>query len=108
MTAGSVVTVDFQGATGVKRRPDVVISTDAYHDERPHVILAVITSQIEKATSKTDVILKDWKSAGLTKPSAVRIFLGTSDGRNVRKIGSLSPFDWAEVKKRLRLSIEFE
>ena len=32
---GDVVTVDFAGATGLKRRPVVVVSSDQYHRERP-------------------------------------------------------------------------
>jgi mRNA interferase MazF len=42
---GDVVTVDFPGALGVKRRPAVVISTDTYHTTRPDVILGLLTSQ---------------------------------------------------------------
>ena len=74
MTSGSVVIVNFPGATGIKRRPAIVLSTATYHIERPDVILTAVTSQVAKANAKTDHILQDWKSAGLTKPSAVRIF----------------------------------
>ena len=31
LKAGDVVVADFPGITGVKRRPAVVVSTDAYH-----------------------------------------------------------------------------
>ncbi|MGQ0543510.1 MAG: type II toxin-antitoxin system PemK/MazF family toxin [Blastocatellia bacterium] len=44
MKPGSVVTVDFRGVTGVKRRPAVVVSSSSYHSERPDLILAVVTS----------------------------------------------------------------
>ena len=70
MTPGIVVTVDFVGATGVKRRPAVIVSTQKYNNERPDVILAIVTSQITRATATTDFILKDWSAAGLTKPPA--------------------------------------
>ena len=40
--AGDVVTVDFPGAAGLKRRPAVVISTDEYQRHRPDVIVAVV------------------------------------------------------------------
>ena len=36
--AGDVVLVDFVGATGVKRRPAVVVSTDTYHAHRPDAL----------------------------------------------------------------------
>ena len=36
---GDVVTVDFMGATGVKRRPAVVVSSERYHQHRPDLVL---------------------------------------------------------------------
>ena len=48
---GAVVTVDFPGVTGVKRRPAVVVSTATYHTTRPDVILAVETSQVTAANA---------------------------------------------------------
>ena len=38
---GNVPTVSFPGATGLKRRPVVAVSTDTYHTARPDVIVAV-------------------------------------------------------------------
>lgn len=105
MKPGSVVIVDFPGVTGLKRRPAIVVSTAAYHTERPDLILAAVTSQVLKSTAKTDYILQDWLSAGLQQPSAVRIFLGTRPASSVTEIGELSVIDWSEVQKRLRLSL---
>lgn len=62
---GDIVTVDFAGVTGVKRRPAVVVSTVEYHNERPDVILAILTTQTQAATSTLDYILQDWEEAGL-------------------------------------------
>ena len=42
--AGDVVVVDFVGATGVKRRPAVVVSTDSYHAHRPDVVVCLLIS----------------------------------------------------------------
>lgn len=56
---GDVVTVDFPGAQGIKRRPTVVVSTDTYHNARPDVILGVLTTQVAKATAPTDYVLQD-------------------------------------------------
>jgi len=61
--------VDFAGATGVKRRPVVVLSSDLYHQHRPDVVLGSLTSQIASATFPTDYILQDWSAAGLHQPS---------------------------------------
>jgi hypothetical protein len=70
---GAVVTVDFPGAQGVKRRPALVVSTDIYHAARPDVVLAVITSQTRAATAPTDYVLQDWAAAGCIalQPSAL-------------------------------------
>ena len=106
MKSGSVVIVNFPGATGIKRRPAIVVSTALYHTERPDVILAAVTTQTAKARAKTDYILQDWSSAGLKQPSAVRMFLGTRPAIEVIKIGELSERDWTEVQKRLQISVE--
>ena len=48
---GDVVTVDFLGATGPKRRPAVVVSSALYHQHRPDLVLGVLTSQVARATT---------------------------------------------------------
>lgn len=68
--AGDVVTVDFPGAQGVKRRPAVVLSSAAYHAERPDMILGVLTTNVGAARTSMDHLLRDWQQAGLR---AVRI-----------------------------------
>src|SRR2546421_5729532 len=67
---GDVVIFDFPGATGVKRRPAVVLSSDLYHAHRPDIILGIITSNTTAATTPTDCMLHDWAAAGLRAPSA--------------------------------------
>lgn len=69
-----VVIVSFPGAVATKRRPAVVVSTEVYHQERPDVILCVVTSQVLSATASTDYLLQDWAQAGLRQPSAVGCF----------------------------------
>jgi len=44
--AGDIVVTDFPGATGTKRRPAVVLSSDRYHETRPDSIIGVITSNL--------------------------------------------------------------
>ena len=104
--AGALVTVDFPGATGVKRRPALVISTAAYHAARPDVILAVITSQTSSATAPSDYVLQDWAAAGLHRPSAFRAFLATLPAAAVASaVGRLSARDWQEVQSRIRVAL---
>ena len=102
---GDVVTVDFPGALGVKRRPAVVISTDAYHAARPDVILALLTSQTAAASGPTDYLLQDWLAAGLHSPSALRAFLATLPAASIVVIGHLSNRDWQEVQARFRMAL---
>jgi mRNA interferase MazF len=95
---GDVVTVDFVGATGVKRRPAVVVSSHLYHAHRPDVILAVLTTQVTTATAPTDCVLQDWAAAGLRRPSAFRAYLGMATPTAVHVIGHLSARDWAGIQ----------
>jgi len=107
MKPGNVVIAEFHGVVNTKRRPAIVVSGDVYHQERPDVLLAVVTTQTDKADCLTDYILQDWQSAGLNKPSAVRIFLFTVPKNKIAEIGELSERDWAEVRKRLQIAFNF-
>ncbi len=94
---GDVVTVDFTGATGIKRRPAVVVSSDEYHQNRPDVIVGAVTGQVQATTSPTDYVIKDWASAGLRKASAFRAYLGMARADSVKPIGRLTRDDWHGV-----------
>ncbi len=107
MKPGTIVTAEFQGVVSTKRRPAVVVSSEAYHRERPDVVLAVVTSQVSKSLSSTDYILQDWQAANLNKPSAVRIFLFTLPQSKITEIGELSERDWTKVKTRLQIAFNF-
>lgn len=74
--AGDVVTVDFPGVTGIKRRPAVVLSSAIYHANRPDVIVGLITSQTS-SLGVTDYVLQDWQTAGLRVASVFRCFIIT-------------------------------
>ncbi len=100
---GDVVTVDFPGVTGVKRRPAVVVSTDVYQRTRPDVILALVTTKTGSATQPSDYVLEDSSTAGLHKPSAFRSFLFTLPAAAV--IGHLSGRDWSGVQRALKSAV---
>ena len=59
LKAGDVVVADFPGITAVKRRPAVIVSTDAYHSHRPDFILGAITTNLTAATTPMDYALND-------------------------------------------------
>lgn len=98
---GEVVTVDFVGATGAKRRPAVVVSSALYHLHRPDLVLAVLTTQVTTATTPTDYVLQDWARAGLHQPSVFRAYFGMAMPSAVRVIGRLSERDWHGIQTRL-------
>ena len=102
---GDVVWADFPGAQGIKRRPCVVVSSELYHSTRPDTLLTVVTSNIAIATAPTDCVLFDWEEAGLSVPSAVRIYINARLQNQVTQIGHLSAADWREVQARLKLAI---
>ncbi len=99
---GDVVVVDFPGVTGVKRRPAVVVSSDAYHSARPDVIVGLITSQVASSIGSTDHALADWSAAGLRLPSMFRSFLVTLPRSAVGHVaGHLSDQDRLAVRAKL-------
>ncbi|MGA9351043.1 MAG: type II toxin-antitoxin system PemK/MazF family toxin [Anaerolineae bacterium] len=102
---GDVVTVDFPGVTGIKRRPAIVVSTDTYHRTRPDAILGLLTSQVAAATGPTDCVLQDWQVAGLRSPSAFRAFLATMPTASLTTIGHLSDQDWRKVQSCLQVAL---
>lgn len=95
--AGDLVTVDFPGATGIKRRPAVILSSTTYHATRPDVIVGLITSQM-KGLGATDYMLQDWAQSGLRVASAFRSFIVTLPASaSIVQIGQLSERDWQAV-----------
>jgi mRNA interferase MazF len=103
--AGDLVTVDFVGATGTKRRPAVVLSSDIYHAHRPDVVLGVLTTNLSAARASTDHILQDWSAAGLNAASAFRSYFGMARQSAVRPIGRLSARDWQSVQACVRTAL---
>lgn len=95
---GDVIVLDFPGAVDNKRRPAVVLSTATYHLQRPDVILGLLTTQVNRATTPTDYVLLDWTTAGLHQPSAFRSYVITADNRLLPAIGHLSERDWQGVQ----------
>jgi mRNA interferase MazF len=87
----------FSDGQGSKRRPVLVI-----HDFGDADLLVVpITSQ--PARVPTDVILSDWKGAGLKLPSTIRLEKLATIEKScvVRKLGALALADLASVRKVL-------
>ena len=74
-----LVPFPFTDQTATKRRPAVVVSSAAYHRERPDLVILAVTK---------------WKEAGLLKPSVFKPVLATIERRLVlRTLGQLAEED---------------
>jgi len=97
-----IVPFPFTDQTTTKKRPAVVISSAAYHYERPDLILMAITSQIRGMATVGEVIIHSWQEAGLIKPSIIKPVLATIErGLVIEKRGELSEDDQRDLKKAL-------
>jgi len=102
---GDVVLVvfPFTNQQGSKQRPAVVVSSAAYQQARPDVILMAITSQVRPQLGFGEALVKDWQGAGLLKPSLLKPIVFTAEKTLIRKtLGRLTPDD----QKTLRSVIE--
>lgn len=101
-----VVNVPFSDQSGVKPRPAVVVSTDAFHRTLPDLIVCPISSQPQyhRRPGPSDYPLQEWRGAGLHHPSTVRISKVLSVDKQILKriVGSLSEEDLAGVEASLR------
>jgi mRNA interferase MazF len=75
MNRGEIYLAPFTYADlrGSKRRPVCVVSSAQFHAD-PDVIVAMVTSSAQRLRAPRcgDVILQDWRQAGLLRPSVVR------------------------------------
>ena len=102
---GDIVLVPFPftDQTTTKKRPAIIVSSDAYHRDRPDLIVIAVTSQVRPASSVSEAAIAQWKEAGLLKPSVIKPLLATV-GRNlaIRRLGALAPTDLDALRKVLR------
>jgi mRNA-degrading endonuclease toxin of MazEF toxin-antitoxin module len=92
----------FSDLSASKVRPAIVLSTSAYQQSEPDLLVAAVTSQVSAAQGPFDYVLADWQSAGLRFPSALKPVLATIDpSRVLHSVGSLSAADLHEVDARL-------
>ena len=101
---GDVVLVNFvfSEETGVKRRPALVVSSDAYHQGRQETIIAAITSTVGRLLIGDHSISK-WEEAGLLYPSVVTGIIRTTKQSMVsRRLGALAESDMRGIEAKLR------
>lgn len=96
---------DYDNGSGYKYRPVIVVGLQ--NDE---MLVMIVTSSSNKLKLKHDYHLRDWREAGLNKPSIARIdciakvpswYLGSAG-----RIGKLSEYDAARSSETIRQKLE--
>lgn len=108
---GDVVLVPFpfSDQTTTKKRPAVVISSDAYNNISSDIVIMAITSQTEKAIVIGECLITDWQGAGLLKPSAIKPAISTIEQTLVlKKLGRLSPQDLISMDIALKKFLDLK
>jgi len=104
---GEVVLIGFVFAdeTGERRRPAVIVSSDAYHRSRQEAIITAITSRTDRLLSGDHLVI-DWQGAGLLFPSvATGIIRTIKRGMIARRLGTMSRADMAAIDDNLRTAL---
>ena len=99
---GDVVLVRFPltDQSTTKNRPAIVVSSASYHRERSDLILMAVTSQIGATRRSGDILVEEWKEAGLLKPSVVKPVIATVQrDRVLRRLGHLGKDDRSSLRK---------
>jgi mRNA interferase MazF len=104
---GDVVLVRFVFAdeTGAKQRPAVILSSDAYNQERQEAIISAITSKTDRLLIG-DYLIGRWQEAGLLFPSvATGIIRTIKQNMITRKLGGMTIEDLDGIDNRLCMSL---
>jgi mRNA interferase MazF len=101
---GDVVLVPFPftSQAASKQRPAVIVSALAYNRAKPDIVLMAVTSQFRPSPALGEVWLRDWRAAGLLKPSAVKpVFATLEQNLIIRQLGTLTAADQAALKNAI-------
>lgn len=97
-----LVPFPFTDQTTTKHRPAVVVSSDAYHRERPDLIILAVTSQARPQAAFGETSVAKWREAGLLRPSVLKPVVATIERSLVlRKLGRRAEEDRAALRKVL-------
>jgi len=76
---------------------------DIFQEQSPDLLIMAITSQVGAPLKLGEFLIRDWQSAGLLKPSAVKAAIATIEARLVRRrLGCLSDYDLEQLNRSLR------
>jgi mRNA interferase MazF len=94
----------FTDQTATKKRTAVVVSSDAYNKARPDLILMAITGHLSGYPRIGEVIVSNWKDAGLLKASTIKPILTTVEkSLIIRTLGKLSQPDLVALRDILNV-----
>ena len=74
-----IVPFSFSDQRGRKRRPAVVVSSDAYNADRADVIIMAVTSRLPSEAKVGDSMIEDWSAGDLLSPSAGKPVMTTTE-----------------------------
>jgi mRNA interferase MazF len=96
----ALVRFPFSDLAATKKRPALVLARTVRSPRYGLVSVAMITSQVESLALAGDVLLRDWKGAGLLHPSLLRLAkVATVDAELIEKvIGKLASPDRAAAR----------
>lgn len=101
----ALVNFVFSEETGTKRRPVVVLSSDAYHRGREEAIVAAVTSNVDRVLFG-DTVVDAWREAGLLYPSVATAIVRTVKQEMLgKKLGTLAEGDRRRVARNLRAAL---
>jgi len=107
---GDVVLVRFifTDESGIKRRPALIISSDAYNQHRQETIISAITSRLDR-TLIGDYLMKKWQEAGLLSPSVATGIIRTIKQSMIdHKLGTMPRDELEEIDTQLRIALELK
>ena len=107
-----VVNVPFSNHSGVKPRPALVISAEAFHLDLPDLIVCPVSSQSRyyRRPGPGDCPLKGWRALGLRHPSTARIskLLAVDKKMIKRTLAPLAQQDLSRIEMGLREALALQ
>ena len=98
-----LVPFPFTDQTSSKKRPAVIISSNAYNQKKPDLIIMAITSQISSSLTFGELHIIDLSAAGLIKASVIKPVISTIEKSLViRKLGQLQDSDCQNLKNLIK------
>ena len=106
MTAFDLVLLPFPftDLRSTKQRPCLVLASFQPAGLPKHYIVAMVTSQLTGLSLPGDALLREWRAAGLPKPSLVRLAKVVTIEESLirRKLGTVRGSDRPGLRRRFR------